>query len=252
MKFFRFETWRKKQERHYNYNPRYIHHRSAAYLYGREIVFGIQDGMVSALGAITGIAVGTQDHFTILLSGLAIISMSSISMAIGTFTSLFSQKRMEKRMLREELSEIRRNISAEIGEMEKRFTNDGWPKEIAREMSLSAGENEKLMLTEMAYRELSISPRKNPHPIKNSIAMMFSWIVGGAFPLSAYFFLPVEKAIVVSICVTLGGLFLLGIITSIYTKENPLRAGLRILIFSGLAIFLGYTIGHYSNEFIIH
>jgi predicted membrane protein (TIGR00267 family) len=241
-----------KKAPHYNYNSRYLHHQSAAYLYGREIVFGMQDGMVSALSAITGIAVGSHDHFIILLSGLAIISAGAISMAIGTFTSLSAQKKMERQMIREEETEILNNPWEEKKELEKHFINDGWNKFIAESMALSAYYNKKVMLREMAYRELSIVPDKHPGVIKNSTAMFFAWLIGGSFPLFPYFFLSVENGIIFSVIITLFGLFLLGIVTSFYTKENWLRAGLKILIFAGLAIIVGYVLGHLADIFIVH
>lgn len=53
----------------------------------REIIFGLEDGMVSTMGVITGIAGGTQDSFTIILAGLVIVSVESLSMAAGTYLS---------------------------------------------------------------------------------------------------------------------------------------------------------------------
>ena len=85
--------------KHYDPNKDFIHHRSPAYLYSREIVFGAQDGMVSVIGALTGIAVGTNNLFVVFLSGIAMISIGAISMAIGTFTSSGTEKKMQKRML---------------------------------------------------------------------------------------------------------------------------------------------------------
>lgn len=53
----------------------------------REVVFGLEDGMVSTMGVITGIASGTQDRFTIILAGLVIVSVESLAMAAGTYLS---------------------------------------------------------------------------------------------------------------------------------------------------------------------
>ncbi|MFC1653378.1 VIT1/CCC1 transporter family protein [Patescibacteria group bacterium] len=53
----------------------------------REIVFGFEDGIVSTLGVITGIAGGTQDRFTVILAGLVVVSVESLSMAAGTYLS---------------------------------------------------------------------------------------------------------------------------------------------------------------------
>ena len=89
------------------YNSDYIHHKDSKILSGiRDIVFGLEDGMVSTLGAITGIAVGSQSHFTVILAGVVIISVESISMGIGSYISNLSEHGVIKRKLYEEQTEI--------------------------------------------------------------------------------------------------------------------------------------------------
>lgn len=235
---------------HFKHNKDFIHHQSPAYLYGREVVFGMQDGMVSVIGALTGIAVGTNNHFVVLLSGLAIIAIGAISMAIGTFTSIETERKMQKRMLFEEQIEVSQSPKEERKEIEFLFLKDGWPKTMAKKMAECAAENEALMLKEMAYRELSIIPESTSHPLRNSLAMFCAWLSGGFLPLLPYFFFPIALGINISIAVTLVGLFFLGVLTSRYTKQNPLTAGLTIFLLAGTAIVAGYFIGHYSDLLI--
>ena len=235
---------------HKYHNPDFIHHQDPAYLYGREIVFGVQDGMVSVIGAITGIAVGTNDHFVVLLSGIAIIAIGSISMAIGTYTSIGTEKKMQERMLIEEQIEVSLCPKDERKEIETLFIKGGWPKQMAGKMAECAAENETLMLNEMAYRELSIIPERTSHPIRNSIAMFFAWLSGGWISLFSYFLFSLPLGIYVSIGITLIGLFLLGVATSWYTKQNPWIAGLTIFLLASASIVAGYFIGHFSDLLI--
>ena len=90
------------------HNPNYIHHTqgkiSSALL--REIVFGLEDGMVSTLGAVTGIATATGSQFSTLLSGLVVVSVESISMAVGSYLSNKSEKDTDNRKLFEEKDSI--------------------------------------------------------------------------------------------------------------------------------------------------
>lgn len=58
----------------------------------REVIFGLEDGLVSTLGVITGIAEGTQDRFVIILSGIVVIAVESLSMAAGTYLSNKSEQ----------------------------------------------------------------------------------------------------------------------------------------------------------------
>jgi predicted membrane protein (TIGR00267 family) len=58
----------------------------------REIVFGFEDGVVSTMGVVTGIAEGTHDKFTVLLAGVVVVAVESLSMAAGTYLSTKSHE----------------------------------------------------------------------------------------------------------------------------------------------------------------
>ena len=53
----------------------------------REIVFGLEDSLVSTLGALTGIAIGSQNTFVVILSGLVLLAAEGMSMAAGSYLS---------------------------------------------------------------------------------------------------------------------------------------------------------------------
>ena len=62
----------------------------------REIVFGAEDSLVSTLGAVTGMAVGTQSTFLVILSGVILIAVESTSMAAGSYLSSKSARNMDR------------------------------------------------------------------------------------------------------------------------------------------------------------
>ena len=98
----------------HNYNPNFIHHQKSKILpLLREVVFGVEDGMVSTLGAITGIATATGNYFIVVLSGVVVISVESISMGVGSYISNHSVKQLEKRKLYEEEIEVKKYPEAE-------------------------------------------------------------------------------------------------------------------------------------------
>jgi len=238
---------------HKHYNPNFLHHQhSFAHIYSREIVFGMQDGMVSLLGALTGIAVGSNNHFTIVLSGLSIIFTAALSMAIGTYNSLMTERKIERRVLEEEREEIEKSLVEEKEEVNELFVEDGWPREIAEKMAEYAARDNNLMLKEMAYRELGIISKKFNRPLHKSAVMFFSWIFGGLFPLMPYLFLPVATAITVSIISALVGLFILGAVMSGFTKQKMIIAGLEIMTIGGVAMVSGFAIGHLVDLFVQH
>lgn len=68
----------------------------------REIVFGLEDSLVSTLGALTGIAVGTGSTFIVVLSGLVLLAAEGMSMAAGSYLSSKSAYEVEKQLHRTE------------------------------------------------------------------------------------------------------------------------------------------------------
>lgn len=225
-------------------NTDYIHHQNsqiAALL--REIVFGMEDGMVSTLGSITGIAVGSRDHYTVILAGVVIIAVESISMGIGSFLSNRSQEEVDKRKLWEEEQEIKTSLPSERSLLKNMYQKDGWPENLALTMSETAAQNPKLMLKEMALRELEVLPQKESTSLKGGVYMFFAYVIGGAIPLFAYFIFDINKAILISISMTLAGLMILGAGTTKYTKQPALKSGFRMLIIGGTALFTGLAAG---------
>ena len=168
------------------HNPNYIHHtNNGSTATFREMIFGMEDGMVSTLGAITGIAAASESYFAVILAGLVIISVESISMAVGSYLSSKSAKSIDERMLTEEKTELKDFPEEEKKELVDMYIVDGWPEALAKEMAEEASKNKKLFLQEMAYRELGIVPAKMANPFKNGTVMLFSYIFAGSIPLVA-------------------------------------------------------------------
>lgn len=214
----------------------------------REIVFGMEDGMVSTLGSITGIAIGSQDHYIVILAGCVIISVESISMGIGSYLSNRSEQDIDDARVHDEKKQIADRPEYEEEEMKAFFVRDGWPQELSAQMASAAATNPELMLTEMKYRELGITHMQQAvNPVHNAAAMFFAYIVGGLIPLFAYFILPVSYAMPISIVITLFGLFVLGGATTRFTKQSIWKAGLRMLVLGGLALAVGLLVGQFAT-----
>lgn len=217
----------------------------------REIIFGMEDGMVSTLGAITGIATGTSDHFIVLLSGLVVISVESISMGVGSYLSSKSEREMNEHKLHEEKKEISESPQSEIEELSEMYVQDGWPEDLAATMSHTASKNHKLFLQEMAFRELKLIPDELGNPLRNGIAMLFAYIVGGLIPLLPYMFTKtISTSLSISITITLAGLFFLGVATTKFTRRRWWVAGLEMLALASAAALIGYTIGKMADSFL--
>lgn len=230
---------------HHHKRDDFIHHnKSVDGSLVREIVFGMEDGMVSTLGAITGIAAAAQNHYLVVLAGFVVISVESISMAVGSYLSNKSEKEIDERKVYEEKTELKEYPEEEKKELIAMYINEGWPAPLAKEMTAVAAENPKLFLKEMVLRELKIIPDDMGNPLRNGIAMGISYVIGGSLPLVPYILIShISTAIIVSIPVTLAGLFFLGVGTSRYSKRAWWKAGLEMLVLAALAAAIGYGVG---------
>lgn len=235
-------------EKHH-FNKDFIHHQKSSMANVlREVVFGMEDGMVSTLGSITGIAVGSGSQSTVLLAGSVIIAVESISMGIGSYLSNKSEEEMNKGKIQEEREEIKNYPAEEKEELFKIYIAKGWPKELARTMTETASKNEDIFLKEMITRELNIPSEQESISAKGGLYMFFTYIIGGMIPLTSYLLLPINIAIPVSIATTLAGLFTLGMSTTKFTKQPLLKSGLRILIMGGVALVAGLVAGLLIGE----
>jgi predicted membrane protein (TIGR00267 family) len=193
---------------------------------------------------VTGIAAASQDHFVVVLSGVVIIAVESISMAVGSYLSTKSEKEIDERKLHEELIELRQFPKEEEQELFGMYSAEGWPKELAIAMAAAAAKDEKIFLQEMAFRELKIIPESMEHPIKNGIAMGISYIIGGIIPLTPYIVITnLNGAIPVSVGITLCALFALGAYTTKFSKRTWWKSGLEMLTLASASGLVGFLVG---------
>ncbi|OGH69067.1 MAG: hypothetical protein A3I29_01300 [Candidatus Magasanikbacteria bacterium RIFCSPLOWO2_02_FULL_44_11] len=236
-----------------HHNPDFIHHQknSLSVSIIREIVFGMEDGLVSTMGAVTGIAAASQNHFIVILSGVVIIAVESISMGVGSYLSTKSENEIDERKLFEERHELHHHPAEEREELVEMYVEDGWPKKLSEEMAEVASKNKKLFLQEMAYRELKVFPDKMEQPLHNGIAMSIAYIIGGCMALLPYLVIPnIQTAITYSVIITLFSLFTLGVLTTQYSKRSWWKAGLEMLLLASVAALFGYVAGQIARYYL--
>ena len=216
----------------------------------RDAVFGTQDGLISTLGALTGIAAGTQSGEAVMIAGFVIIAVESLSMAAGSYLSSKSQREYLERILREEEEEIKNDPEKERQEIWEMYRSRGYADgeiEIIARRLLS---NPKLLLEDMAHKELGISPSTLEEPLGNALVMGTAYVVGGMVPVLPYLVLPLAAAMPISITGTLLALFLFGGLKGRIVKQVWWQSGFEMLSVAGVAAFAGYLIGRVAAHLI--
>ena len=217
----------------------------------RDAVFGTQDGLISTLGALTGIAAGTQNAEAVVIAGLVIITVESLSMAAGSYLSSKSQREYLERILREEEEEIRTEPEKERQEIWEMYRARGYADEEIEVIAKRLMSNPKLLLEDMAHKELGISPDALEEPLGNAVVMGLAYVIGGLVPALPYLLLPMHTAMLVSVIGTLLALFLFGGLKGRVVRQVWWRSGLEMLTIAGLAALVGFVIGRVAGRWII-
>lgn len=214
----------------------------------RDAVFGVQDGLISTLGALTGIAAGTQNKNAVAIAGLVIITVESLSMAAGSYLSSKSQKQLLERLLKEEEETILKDPEGEKKEIWALYRARGYKdKEIAM-IEKRLFSNKQLLLEDMAHKELGICPKSMEEPGGNALVMGLAYIIGGLIPVTPYLLLPVQSAMKLSIVMTIGALFVFGGMKGSLVRQPWWKSGLEMLTVAGLAGVAGYLIGRWAGQ----
>ncbi len=217
----------------------------------RDAVFGTQDGLISTLGALTGIAAGTQSGHVVVIAGFVIVAVESLSMAAGSYLSSKSQRQYLERLLREEEEEIARDPEGEREEIWDMYRARGYADEEIEIIAKRLLSNPRLLLEDMAHKELGISPDSMEEPLGNALVMGVAYLLGGLIPVVPYLTLPIHTAMPISIGGTLLALFLFGGLKGRIVKQIWWRSGLEMLSVAGVAALVGFLIGRAADLWVI-
>jgi vacuolar iron transporter family protein len=208
----------------------------------RDFVFGMQDGLISNLGLVLGVWQGGGSKSVILLAGFASMFAGAFSMASGSYLSAKSQREVYENEIRCTKDELKKNPQKCLMEMKTILKSEGFDSdEIKALLHHFEKHNRSTFMINYIQKKLGLSEERLDLPLKNAFTMFLSFLVGSAFPILPFIFL--ESAAIPAIVLTMGALFLVGLIKSAYTKLNWLRSGLEIVVIGLGAGFIGFVVG---------
>lgn len=209
----------------------------------RELVFGLEDGLVSTMGAIAGIAAGTENGGVVVLSGLVIIAVEALSMTAGSYLSNKSHREMLEKKIADERERIELRPEEETEELRAMYLQRGFSEEEVGILVRRITGNKKLWLEEMVAKELHIGTSDLVEPNSRAVIMGISYVIGGAVPLVPYLVLPVEIALPVSIIATIAALYAVGYVKGRATGLSSMKSGGEMMLIASAAAFVAYLIG---------
>lgn len=210
----------------------------------RAAVLGANDGLVSNLSLVMGVAGATSGQHEILLAGSAGLLAGALSMALGEWISVKSSQELYERQMNLEMDEIIANPEGELKEIALIYIAKGIPEAQAHEMAQRAMSNKDDAHALLVKEELGI----NPEELKSSaweaaITSFVLFAIGAVIPLAPFFWGGGYAAILASAGFSTLGLFLIGSAITLFTGKSIWFSGMRQVVFGLMAAAITFGIG---------
>lgn len=220
------------------HKERHLSHR-ANWL--RASVLGANDGIISTAALILGVAAADASRSAVLTAGIAGLTAGAMSMGLGEYVSVSSQRDTERADIAKEIWELENTPERELAELTAIYQERGLSHELARRVALELTEHDALgtHLTE----ELGITEATLARPTQAAITSMASFAIGAALPLLAAAMAAQGGRILTTLIVAVVALIALGILGARVGGAPPLRPTLRVVLGGILAMGVTMAIG---------
>lgn len=213
----------------------------------RAAVFGVNDGLLSNLSLILGVAGASSNNELILVSGVAGLLAGAFSMAAGEFVSVRSQREMYEHQIGLEQAELVEYPEEEAEELALIYAARGMSKKDAHALAQRTIADPRGALDTLAREELGLNPEELGSPWGAALSSFLSFAVGAVVPLIPFFIASGITALAAAVAVTGLALFGAGGVISLFTGRSALRDGLRMLaigaVVGAVTYFLGRILG---------
>ncbi|HEX3830188.1 MAG TPA: VIT family protein [Sporichthyaceae bacterium] len=211
----------------------------------RAAVLGANDGIVSEAGLVIGVAGATTARAPLLTAGLAGLAAGAVSMALGEYVSVSSQRDAERDQLALERRELAEDPAGELAELAALYQAKGLSPATARRVAeeLTAAD----ALTAHAEAELHLDPKDLVDPIRAAVASAVSFTLGAAIPLLAITLPAPQWRVRVAVTVVLATLTVAGLLVARVGGGRPGRAVLRVLVGGSIGLAFTHLVGHLAG-----
>jgi len=206
----------------------------------RDFILGMNDGLVEILGTVTGLSAVYPSHpFTVGINGLIVGVAGALSMAIGAFTSVRSQRQVNEGI--KSKMELLFSVSKQRAqdELYSKLTQSGIPEDISREVVGKLSENQQAMIG-------LLTEEVTENEFKSAAYTGLSYILGVVFPVLPFFIISTSSlmSLILSIILAAIALSIVGFVVSIASESLSIKNKAMEMVATGLgAAAISYIFG---------
>ena len=205
-------------------------------------VLGANDGIVSTAGIVVGVAAATTERGPILTAGIAGLVAGAVSMALGEYVSVSTQRDSEQALRSKERRELRDDAALELNELVALYESKGLSAATAQTVAKELTDHDAF--TAHAEVELGIDPKGLTNPWQAALSSALSFTLGALLPFIAILAPPTTLRIPVTVVAVLLALVITGAVSAGLGGAPKGRAVVRNVVGGGVALAITYAIGH--------
>lgn len=204
-------------------------------------VLGANDGIVSTAAVVVGVAGATTQTGPVLIAGLAALVGGAISMALGEYVSVSSQRDSEHALIQKERREIADDPEAELAELVGLYEAQGLSRETATRVATELTASDALR-AHLAV-ELHIDADDVVSPWAAALASAVAFTIGAILPMLTILLTPVEVRVGATFAAVLIALAVTGYLAAWIGGARRGRSIVRTVIGGALALAATYAVG---------
>ncbi len=222
----------------------YEPHVGASRQYWRDIILGVNDGLVSTVLLVAVVVGGGLTTEQVLLTAIGGAIAGAISMAAGEYLATKSQTEVLHRELNLERDHIRDHRDMEVGQLRDMLSDlsiSGEDLEAA--VDIFSRDDERL-LNSMKVLEFGVVDSEERSPYAAMAVSGLTFIAGSLTSVIPFALVDsTGVGLAIAGVLTAIGLYAVGATKSVVTKTNPVAAGFENLGIAGVGGVLAFWIG---------
>ncbi|MEK7599618.1 MAG: VIT family protein [Patescibacteria group bacterium] len=217
-------------------------HKSHRSNWLRAAVLGVNDGVVSTAGLMIGVAAAESSRATLLTAGVAGLTAGALSMAVGEYVSVSSQRDSEQADIIIERDSLATNPDGELAELAHIYEHRGLDPKLAMQVAKQLHDHD----AEAAHLrdELGIDSENLANPVQAALASAVSFAFGAVVPILAALAVSNKDSGLAIVFASLVALAISGAIGAFIGGGHRLRAAARVFVGGAAAMAITALIGH--------
>ena len=211
-------------------------------------VLGANDGIVSISALVVGVAAATSDMGAILIAGVAGLAAGAISMGLGEYVSVSSQRDSERALIDKEKRELIEQPEVELAELQTIYEHKGLSPVTAKQVAKELTAHDPIRAHLEA--ELNILEAHIVNPWHAAFSSTGSFLVGALLPFLTVLFAAEQFRIPATIVASIIALAGTGAAGAYLGGSSMMKSVIRVVIGGSAALAVTFAIGSLFNTSI--